>query len=359
MDERQMRAFLKGEVEFLSFRRLLEELYGGKVPVQRYLIDRLTGYEERGNREATARKVRNWMQGRNLPENREELFKICFALDFTPEQAECVLCATAENGIHYRNPRELIYSYCLKNHVDYPAARQMVGELWKEPLPEKNLELKKRTEDTSSSESPSRYTASVRNQWKRVKTEDDLKKFLAAYKEDFGCHHNTAYRKFQKMLSCLLQPDSPEGSLGEQSYSVEQVVEEYLRMGIPYGRKGKGYTRLQKEIKRHWPSAKTIRAMVQRKLDVDRKTLLLLYLATEGMAAEANEGCEQWLDEHHKGIDLMMTECGMAILNPHAPFDYLVVQAIRKEHEEETMSWRMEWMLGRLFSRKHPVAYIR
>ena len=145
----------------------------------------------------------------------------------------------------------------------------------------------------------------------------------------------------------------------EREYSVETVVEEYLRMNIPYGRKLGRYSRLQKEIKKHWPTPRTINEMKNRKLDVDRKTLLLLYIATEGMVLE--RGDSRWEDnvkEHYRRINLMLTECGMSLLNLHSPFDYMVIQSIRAAGEEENMGLRMERMLCRLFQKNDKIAYI-
>ena len=46
-------------------------------------------------------------------------------------------------------------------------------------------------------------TVSVRNEFKRIRTEEELRKFFDQNKETFGMHHNTAYRKFMKMLEYL------------------------------------------------------------------------------------------------------------------------------------------------------------
>ena len=60
------------------------------------------------------RKVRNWVNGKNLPSDREEVFQICFAMGFDLEQSEKLLARLTEQGIHYRNGKETIYAYCLK-----------------------------------------------------------------------------------------------------------------------------------------------------------------------------------------------------------------------------------------------------
>lgn len=360
VDISQTVGFLEGKVRFCSFSELLNKLYDGVEPIQTRLTNKLTEYEGTEDRDKAARKVRNWMHGRNLPGNREELFKICFALQLDLKKTERLLGTTADNGIHYRNPRELIYGFCLKKGEDYPKARALAERLWGEPLPSGTLEYQETLRDFRGRVEPCcEMTSSIRNKFKRLETEEELEAFLKEYRSSLGFHHNTAYRKFTIMLQYLLFPKMENQDLPhEKAYSVNRVVEEYLRMGMPYDKKSSGYTRIQKEIKKHWPTAKTINEMYRRKMDVDRKTLLLLYLATEGMIVAEKEDRDSWAALHRRRIVLMLTECGMALLDLHSPFDYLIMQAIRREQEEDFMSLRMEWMLRKIFSGKRPAAYI-
>lgn len=53
----------------------------------------------------------------------------------------------------------------------------------------------------------------------------------------------------------------------------------------------------------------------------------------------------------------MLSQCGMALLDPHNPFDFLVLQSLRLEGEDESISWRMERFLGSVF-RSKDAAYI-
>ena len=267
--------FLKGKVTFWRFSRLLKELYQGEEPLARRLARKLTEYSSDENGERTARKVRNWMHDRNLPKNREEVFKICFALELDEQRAETLLGITVERGIHYRNPREVIYAYCLRSKEDYPEAVRKVREInasvEKEMMP---ACIYKETETTAE------ITGYIRSRFEHVRSDAELKEFLEMHRRKFGSQNRTAYRKFRKMLNYLLHP-SPEDDFlpDEQEYSIRKVVDQYLRMGVPYEKKSGRYTPLQREIKQHWPSAKTIYEMCSGKLDVDRKTLLLLYLA--------------------------------------------------------------------------------
>lgn len=56
------------------------------------------------------------------------------------------------------------------------------------------------------------------------------------------------------------------------------------------------------------------------------------------------------VEEHHRRMDLMLSECGMPRLNGDKPFDYLVLQAVRCGEEDEFISLKMERMIRKMFS---------
>lgn len=357
MTEEQIVRFLNQRVEMWSFSRLLHENYSGKIPLQMLLSEKLTEYKGmRGeDTKGTARKIRNWLNDVNRPVNRETLFQICFAMGLDEESADKVLCSTAESGIHYRNPREMIYAFCLRKSYDYPKAQELIRRL------EERRDPRETQEQLSARNLPQeeRYlTISVRDEFKSVQSEDELIRFLEKYRRSLGVRRNTAYAKFSLMMSQLIEGGSGNEEIGivpgEKRYSLKQVTDQYLRMGIPYERKSRSYSRLQKEIKKHWPSAKTMEEMYSGKADVNRKTLLLLYFATEGMDPGIQE--ENYAGEHCRRINLMLSECGMALLDPHNPFDFLILQSLRIKNEDDSMSRRMERFLWQVF--KGSMAYI-
>jgi hypothetical protein len=354
-----IKKFLDGRLDIWNFGKLLTAIYREEEPLGERLRRKLSEYDSDGNPENTARKIRNWLCGRNMPSNREELFRICFALGLDEKNTGILLGTTVENGIHFRNPKELIYAYCLRAGIDYPQAVSLVGELWKEPLPLGTLDYQEYVRRTKETECCNHMTASVRNRFKGIQTEEGLRSFMNEYRAFFGYHHNTAYRKFTKMLECLLLPMIVCDALPlEGAYSIEKVVDEYLRAGMPYDKRSSGNTILQKKIKEHWPTAKGVREMYSRKLDVNRKTLILLYVATEGMMHVHGKNPEVWLREHYKRLDLMLADCGMAALNLHSPFDFLILQAIHKENEDDFMSCRLDFMIRKIFPKEGTAAYI-
>lgn len=345
--------FLKGKVLFWRFSRLLKELYQGEEPLARRLARKLTEYNSDEDGERTARRVRNWMHDRNLPKNREEVFKICFALELDEQRAETLLGITVERGIHYRNPREVIYAYCLRSKEDYPEAVRKTREI--DVSVEKEMMSACTYKET---ETTAEITGYIRSRFEHVRSEAELKEFLEMHRRKFGSQNRTAYRKFRKMLNYLLHP-SPEDDFlpDEQEYSIRKVVDQYLRMGVPYEKKSGRYTQLQREIKQHWPSAKTIYEMCSGKLDVDRKTLLLLYLATEG-EGDPDAADTRSISEHRRRMDLMLAECGMPVLNVHCPFDYLILLAVDQNGEEDFIGYRMERMLRKIFDADKPATYL-
>ena len=338
----------KNDYEPYSFFDALQELYCGEEPLAERLVGKLLQYDPGTDREATARKIRNWRHDRNYPKNREELFKVCFALGLTESQADSLLGMTAESGIHLRNPRELIYAFCMRKGLDYPQAAALVEHLWGEQLPAGGREYRDYYRNSGRREATGNYTESFRRDFESVQTEEELKVFLENRKGRFGLMHNTAYRKFRKMLECLMNPQQERTVYPkEQAYSIRKLVNEYIRMGVPYKRKTERYTWLQREIKKHWPSDRSIYEMYKRKLDVDRKTLLLLYLATEG---EGMPEEEHSVLEHRRKMNIMLAECGMPVLDRHNPFDCLIMEVCRNSSEEDYIGMQMERAVRKIFA---------
>ena len=201
-------------------------------------------------------------------------------------------------------------------------------------------------------DSEENLTGAFRRSFKKIQSEEELEAFLEDRREKFGLMHNTAYRKFRKMLDCLMNPQQ-ENSVypKEQSYSIRKLVNEYIRMGVPYRRKTGQYTWIQREIKKHWPSDRSIYEMYKRKMDVDRKTLLLLYLATEGEGLQEAE--ETGVQEHQRKMNVMLAECGMPVLNDRNPFDSLVLQVCRESSEEDYIGMQMERAVRSIFAEEN------
>lgn len=324
--------FLKSDMKLRTFADNLTEFYH-QEDLEKRLIAGFVN-DTGGKEDSIRRKVQNWMQNKNLPSGRDELFHICFILGLDEEESDFLLKRLDGQGIHCRDTEELIYAYCLKCGISYTRAKELVQELVQE-------ELESGQEDV--------MTAEVREKFRLLKQEEDLLQFILEQKSLFGKYHNTAYRYFHTMLGLLTK----EG--GEQ-WPLEDAVDCYLRLQMPSNKRTAGYSDIQKLVKKHWPGSRSIKAMKNRKQDVTRKTLLLLYLVTGGIYEESYEESdeeyvtdEEILEYHCKAMNRMLSECGMARIDPRNAFDFLVLYSARPQ-EDMFMSDRMAEVVAELYS---------
>lgn len=75
----------------------------------------------------------------------------------------------------------------------------------------------------------------------------------------------------------------------EREYTMRDVIVEYLGMNVPEARNLAGMTPLQRLVKRFWPNESSLFNMRNRKEDVSRKVMILLYLITEAFDEEPED----------------------------------------------------------------------
>lgn len=355
----QFADFLKEEAEFRSFSHLLSQFC--PEGLKEKLIDGLaeiTGEEKNG----IGRKVRNWLNGKNLPKNRETLFQICFILKLNEDESSTVLGMILETGIHYRNPKELAYAYALRMGMTYQKAVELKEKAVMLCKPAWNLPD---TGKDAFGRVPFGYTKKLQEMFHEVAAEEEFFAFLTEHGRELGVLHETAYQKFVELLDILQNPKGKGGDGEEESFTLDQVMQEYLRMHIPTQSKrdvrNQELTPLQKLVKKCWPNEGELIRMRRRQEDVSRKALLLLYLVTEAFDMESQEEYEDYfyedleedadtmLEIRWKRMDMFLDTYGMNHLDAGSPFDFLVLYALRAQGEDYA-SDRMEQMMEILFS---------
>lgn len=282
------------------------------------------------------KNVQNWLNNRNLPTDREVVFRIAFALDIGEYGADALLRYVFEEGIHYRNEKELVYAFCLKYHQPYQRAEEALSL----------FEQQKGRANNYGAAS----TQMMKLAFDELPKDADFVTFLLLHQNSLGPMHETAYRYFRGMLLYLEKQEEDDAL-----YSLEYICESYLRMGLPKRRQTKSYSTVQKMIKKYWPGIRMIKQMKNKKEDVNRKTLLLLYLVTGGLRNDSYEevdeeyvSADEYLFFHLGRIDKMLEECGMRTIDPRNPFDFLLLYCMRIR-QEESMSERMEHVIAMLF----------
>ena len=374
-----------------------------KGEIKRFLSARLSDMTKISY-DNMSRNVRNWMNGINIPQ-REQLFQMCFALELDESRASQLLASISDTGIHYRNPEELVYAFGLRQKMSYGETVQLKNEIM-----EKYYQNKK---DASSSEKNSEakvYTRQIQRKFlDEVHTVEDLKQFFEENSGVFGKIHEAAYDEFMRMLKLLQNPETDFEAYWMQylkestgyseeerqkeverikqdlkKKSVEEIIEEYLRMYVPKntsrkktGEGKRNYTYLQRVIKKNWPSESIISKMKTKEMDISRKVLLLLFLLTEefevsdlinreqeddifsdldegdeylsdlGEMEDANDRMERRIVQ----LNLFLEAYGMNQLDPGSAFDCFVLYALKASYDgdEDNMGERFKSVLKLLF----------
>ena len=351
-----------------------------------------------------SRNVRNWMNGINIPQ-REQLFQMCFALELDESRASQLLASISDTGIHYRNPEELVYAFGLRQKMSYGETVQLKNEIM-----EKYYQNKKDALSSEKNREAKVYTRQIQRKFlDEVHTVEDLKQFFEENSGVFGKIHEAAYDEFMRMLKLLQNPETDFEAYWMQylkentgyseeerqkeverikqdlkKKSVEEIIEEYLRMYVPKntsrkktGEGKRNYTYLQRVIKKNWPSESIISKMKTKEMDVSRKVLLLLFLLTEefevsdlinreqeddifsdldegdeylsdlGEMEDANDRMERRIVQ----LNLFLEAYGMNQLDPGSAFDCFVLYALKASYDgdEDNMGERFKSVLKLLF----------
>ena len=374
-----------------------------KGEVKRFLSARLSDMTKISY-DNMSRNVRNWMNGINIPQ-REQLFQMCFALELDESRASQLLASISDTGIHYRNPEELVYAFGLRQKMSYGETVQLKNEIM-----EKYYQNKKDALSSEKNREAKVYTRQIQRKFlDEVHTVEDLKQFFEENSGVFGKIHEAAYDEFMRMLKLLQNPETDFEAYWMQylkentgyseeerqkeverikqdlkKKSVEEIIEEYLRMYVPKntsrkktGEGKRNYTYLQRVIKKNWPSESIISKMKTKEMDVSRKVLLLLFLLTEefevsdlinreqeddifsdldegdeylsdlGEMEDANDRMERRIVQ----LNLFLEAYGMNQLDLGSAFDCFVLYALKASYDgdEDNMGERFKSVLKLLF----------
>lgn len=339
----EMIEFLKSGAKFRSFVDILKKVYP-QEDLEKRLKKGMCEIAEEDKKESMRKNAGNWLKGKNVPQSRETLFQICFVLQLNEEQAYQLLANADGTGIHYRNPQELVYAYCLRT-----------GKTWQDALRlrEEMLEIYHRVQkekeiSAEEAEEIAVYTQTIRNCFQNVMNEEELRTFFEEHAGELGVIHETAYHKFMELLNLLQRPEDEnleEGKSGKEAMA--EVARDYINLGMPTGSSLRGYSMLQKLIKKYWPAETELNNMKTRSIDVSRKAMILLYLATESfddeISTEESEEENDWdyyMDDEEEDedtiweirirkMDLFLEMYGMNLLDFGSPFDLLVIYSMR------------------------------
>ncbi|HIU34302.1 MAG TPA: hypothetical protein IAB02_07045 [Candidatus Pullichristensenella excrementigallinarum] len=324
-------------VQIRTFADILRSHAQGMEPKQA-LVKGLCANDPQRNRASVEKKVRDWLSGRYQPTAREDLLELCFIMELSLDEADEFLAEAGESGLHWRDPRELVYAFALRRRMNYLEAQDLLRRV----LPQE-IDL----EGSGESES---FTPLIHKEADAIQTEEELRQYLTQAADRLGTLHNSAYRQFLELMSVLEKPQSYVGE--EKRYTSREIVEQYLDKHLPSKRGGKAMSEKLKSILVGWPDEVTISRMKNRKADVSRKILILLFLATDGGEPEEEswEECDAYEEEieeedeaeldfrsSYMRMNQMLAGCGYRMLDPRNPFDWIALYCMRVQEDRESM----------------------
>lgn len=328
---------LMHSIQIRTFADILRSHAQGGDPKQT-LVKGLCANDPQRIRASVEKKVRDWLSGRYQPTAREDLLELCFIMELSLEEADEFLAEAGESGLHWRDPHELVYAFALRKRMNYLEAQDLLRRV----LPQE-IDL----EGSGESES---FTPLIHKEADAIQTEEELRQYLCQAADRLGTLHNSAYRQFLELMSVLEKPQSYVGE--EKRYTSREIVEQYLDKHLPSKRGGKAMSEKLKSILVGWPDEVTISRMKNRKADVSRKILILLFLATDGGEPEEEswEECDAYEEENEEEneaeldfrssymrMNQMLAGCGYRMLDPRNPFDWIALYCMRVQEDQESM----------------------
>lgn len=341
-------------------------------------------------RENLSRKVRNWLGGKTHSLRKKDAFILSRVLGLSLEETDSFLKMVTGEGIHWRDPQDIVWAYAAVQNLNAAGTNRLlekVGALGK--LPKENRDP-----------APESFTRVVYGKLEPVLygTEEELLGFLMEHWQHLGTLHNTAFQQFDHYITTLERgfsdsdveadfrileakekerikreqasrektarteaekenrpylPDQPgfhltleyadggEGLYRPDSMSTRDVLETYLyRRLVPVKENKKqapeAFSAIQRSIREGWPDEFSISKMKARQMDVSRKMLILLFLATDGADLEFADWDveeepltqDQVFQDVTMRLELMLHSCGFPKLDPRSPFDWLVLYCL-------------------------------
>ena len=345
--------------------------------LKKHLVSGLQLWCPDDNPSSIDRKVRNWLNGKNQTISKQDAYRISRILGLTLEDTDRFLKNAAGEGIHWRNPEDILWCYGLIHN--YTPAQ------WEDLFTRGQAVLRTPEDEKDSANA---YTADVYEKLQSVLYLDEsaLLAFLQEYRNHLGTFHNTAYALFSQYMDLLKKGYSEngvealflemtkaeqkkamipvDGDIGPhkaEPITVREILETYMyRKLVPVQKRETeklpaAFSAVQKSIRQNWPDEQILSKMESRKQDISRKVLILLFLATDGNDSDFAEDFDDFESEDevflnlYTRIDLMLTSCGFPRLDPRSPFDWLILFCISSGDLWES-DIRLQNILSRVYA---------
>ncbi len=313
------------------------ERYCGTERNSRSLRDRVVEVLRESDPEAStdtlSHRVDTWFRKKYQLISRRSALQIIFGLHMKGEEGETALKRLCGEGFHWRDPQDLVWIFALEKGMGYPDACRLQERM--KPL--YTLPRNAPADETT-------MTESVRNQMQGIETEEELAAFLRESAPHLGRLHNTAFQLFSQFMTLLEEAPVLNRQTGERVMKTPEILATYLydRL-LPHEEKGEKPEILRdavaRDIRENWPGEFMISRMRQRSADVNRKTLILLFLACDGGESPYGDTTdrkkEDVFEDTCERLNQMLSDCGFPAMDSRNPFDWMVLYCMVAEEPSD------------------------
>lgn len=345
--------------EYANYRTLGEKLSraAGSEHLQERLVEGLMQNDPDRDRDSVRRKVSGWLTNKhhNTFIKTETAIELCFILRLPLEEADALMASITDEGFHWRDPEQIPLLYCLCNgQYDYRAAIRLRDAILRD-LP------------SAVNSGEELLTEQARQAVTTLGTEAELRDFMIRMNGKLGKLRQQAYRQFKTYMDLLEAPETTLYTAEEAEMTVRDILRVYLHQGMlpeKAGRKGSlpaiapAQQEILQSIVSNWPNETTLSKMASRQIDVTRKVLILLFLATDGndesdeydeYDAESEWSRDDLFEDRLRRMNTMLVSCGYRQIDARNPFDWMILYVISVDDIFETDS-QMDEILKALFS---------
>lgn len=271
---------------------------------------------------ASLNTIKNWFSGGERPkkseESRRKLFVLAFVLELTTEQTAYLFQHVyLDRAFNKRNPKELIYYYCLDKKMTLSQADELILKI--------NVHNNENNEQTI-------YTSLLGNEIKEMENGNDVVEYINSNPHNFSINNITANNKVcelikkakQNIAEEITKQGYEELTKGKSIDSNNFMYEIITGQSVTSEKGTKTIFKnadLPKEIRTSFPEAVTF-SKKEPTYDELRKMIILLFSYCFWNQV-SNNALNVDIDDYLSELDTLLHECGLPCVYPGNPFDWL------------------------------------
>ena len=352
-------AYLKENARIRTLGSVLMKYAGteDEKAVRAKLAEGLLANHPESKVDAVARRLRDWFRNADRNVDKETAIELAFILGLDLKTADAFIATLTDEGFHWRSPRELAYIFALTHDMKYPEAHALADAA---------------AAVAAENDGPAVDTMThvVRAEAENIQTKDELLAYIKEAAPRLGAMHKTAHHMFTGMMEVLMLPEtvvSPKDAEEEKRLTVQdllkprdeknkdedeyddkitaqKILKVYMhREKVPVN--NQNLSAVEMAVRSNWPTAQLLSQMKKQQIEVSRKVLMLLFLATDGETlrpeTEADEYDDDlWFDDEDEEDDdarfrsalvrmqTMLSDCGLRGIDARIPFDWMILYCL-------------------------------